>query len=86
MKTSAPVKPFDARELQRMTAAAIQAGTHAPIERWRTVCDGCREWVNGIYHVTFDGKRFCATCADEKSGAGPKAFAEKQAARAGGAR
>lgn len=38
-----------------------------PSEPWLTVCDGCREWVDGIYAITQDHRRLCITC-DAKRG------------------
>lgn len=34
-----------------------------PEDAWLTVCDGCREWVTGIFHITLDGKALCIECA-----------------------
>lgn len=40
---------------------AIRQGRHSATVR--TMCDVCREWVDGIYHVTLDKKRVCRGCA-----------------------
>ena len=45
---------------------AVAEGRHSAA--WSTVCDGCREWVDGIYHVTLDKKRLCLGCFDRLSG------------------
>jgi hypothetical protein len=37
-----------------------------PDNVWLTVCDGCRQWVPGIFTVTFDGKRLCEECAPQE--------------------
>lgn len=42
---------------------AIAEGRHSPAGAWRTVCDGCGEWVGGIWHVTPDKNRLCIHCA-----------------------
>lgn len=34
-----------------------------PDNDWQTVCDFCRQWVTGIFHVTLDGQRACIECA-----------------------
>lgn len=32
---------------------------------WETVCDFCRQWVTGIFHITLDRKRVCIRCAQK---------------------
>jgi hypothetical protein len=46
-----------------MVAAALKAGTHGPPENFRTVCDGCRNWVSGIFWISPDKRRLCKECA-----------------------
>ena len=49
--------------------AAIVQGTHS--EKFQTVCDGCRQWVESIYFIVPGSKtRLCPACAD-KAGVGP---------------
>jgi hypothetical protein len=54
---------------------AIAAGTHSPA--WQTVCSGCGQWVESVYHgdPTNMRKHFCADCADRLFRAGPRSFA-----------
>jgi hypothetical protein len=62
-----------------MLAAAIRRGTHAPASAFRTVCDGCREWVGGIFHADpYSKKRLCLGCSAK---AGVKGAAEELARR-----
>lgn len=56
-------KVIDQREIQKGIDAAIAAGTHSPIEQWRTWCEGCGQKVSGIWHVLESGKRICRACA-----------------------
>lgn len=43
-----------------MVSAAIADGRHG--QRWQTVCDGCHQWVQGIYWTSLDRKRYCFKC------------------------
>jgi hypothetical protein len=51
-------------ELAKMEADAIANGTYRPIDEWRTVCTGCRQWVNKVYHANPQNTRehFCINC------------------------
>lgn len=40
---------------------AIREGRHSSF--WKVACELCRDWCDGHYHVLFDGKRICKTCA-----------------------
>ena len=64
MTKSAAAKPdvprWTAKDLEAYTAKAIAEGRHS--EKYLTVCDGCREWVDSIMHVTIDKKRMCLKC------------------------
>lgn len=42
---------------------------------WQTVCEGCRQWVGGIYHVTQEGKRLCYECTPPAMRGMPKKVA-----------
>lgn len=42
---------------------AKREGRHGEIQDWRTVCQGCNEWVSGIWCVTEAGKRLCRACS-----------------------
>jgi len=55
------IQTITAQQRTEITERAIAAGRHS--ERYLTACDGCREWVPGIYHVTLDKKRLCVRCA-----------------------
>jgi hypothetical protein len=47
-----------------MLAAAVREGRHAPASAFRTVCDGCGEWVGGIFHADpYSKKRLCLGCS-----------------------
>lgn len=58
-----------------MLAAAIRQGRHAPASAFRTVCDGCGDWVGGIFHADpYSKKRLCLGCSGK---AGVKGAAEE---------
>lgn len=64
-----------------MLAAAIFEGRHAPASAFRTVCDGCGEWVGGIFHADpYSKKRLCLGCSVRQ---GVKGAAEELEKRAG---
>jgi hypothetical protein len=67
--------PPPARVRTRCSRRAVAEGRHAPTQ---TVCDGCREWCDGIYYITFGKQRLCATCADTLAGAGPEAVRKQR--------
>lgn len=59
------VRLIPAKRLQEITDAAIAEGRHRPVAEFRTLCDGCRQWVSGIFHVSLGGVRLCKACAPE---------------------
>ena len=65
-----PDPPPSPAELARLIQEAIAEGRHSPISKWRTLCDGCRQWVCAIYYTTVDKRRLCGECA-AKIGQGP---------------
>jgi hypothetical protein len=45
--------------------AALANGTAGPASTFRTVCQGCGEWVTSIWFVDQNGKRLGRCCAPE---------------------
>lgn len=45
----------------QLAAQAIREGRHS--ERFASLCHGCDQWVEGIFHVTEQHKRLCRDCA-----------------------
>lgn len=64
---SAAAKPEPPRwTMEQMVAycdQAVRDGRHS--RALRTMCDGCREWVGSIMHVTLDKKRMCPKCYEK---------------------
>jgi hypothetical protein len=43
------------------TDVAIAEGRHS--ETWQTLCTGCYQWVDAIFHSTIDRKQLCLACS-----------------------
>ncbi len=54
------------REVMMILQQRIAAGEHS--DRFRTVCEQCREWCDGFYHHTADGKWICKGCWQRAGG------------------
>lgn len=55
---------ISAAERTEIVERAIREGRHeADMSTWRTVCQGCREWVPAIWFVTEAGVQLCRACA-----------------------
>lgn len=57
-------KPLD-EAVTAMIEQAIAEGRHS--RTFQTVCDACRQWVGGIFHVRLGGAgRICRACAKKE--------------------
>jgi hypothetical protein len=55
-------KVSTAWETVALVEKMIAEGRHS--REWQTVCDGCRQWVSGIFHVDpISKKHYCRDCA-----------------------